>query len=550
MRKNELVFPAHNQSALKVKTGDWRTLRPEIRVKNSACSANCPIGNKIRDVLRLARQGQFYEAWQIYLETNPLPAILGRICPHPCEDACLRAQFDEPLAINLMERTLGEMAFEKKWKPEVPALTPRLLARHRIAIIGAGPAGLSCAYQLRRLGWWVDIFEAEKFPGGLLYFGIPAYRLPKDLLRQEIENNILSLDGISLHTNICVNNLLWHHFPSDFDTVVIAIGNTKSRKLNIEGEDKNNQVISGLDFLRKINLGGEAGVANENIAVVGGGNTAIDTARSAKMAGAKEVFILYRRREEDMPALKEEIESAKKEGVEIMTLVAPALIEKRCDGILRIECLRMKLGQPDKSGRPEPVPLPDSRFAAFCHKLIVAAGEETDLSFMSGFGDEKLPFENVFVAGDVSMYGKGGTVAAAIGSGNRAAEEIDFYLRTGKRKDVLTGQETFVQFSDLNPEYFEYGRSRLRIHPLGADQGVLEQLIQEEAERCFSCGDCNSCGNCWLFCPDVAVKETKNDYEIDYDYCKGCGICANECPRNAIEMSMSFGCAQGREVKE
>jgi len=307
--------------------------------------------------------------------------------------------------------------------------------------------------------------------------------------------------------------------------------------LGIPGEEGNSRVISGLDFLKKINTGKKIDLSGKIAAVVGGGNAAIDASRLAKKIGARSVFILYRRREEDMPAFQSEIKAAKNEGVEIISLVSPVLIEKRCDDLLRIDCVKMELGEPDKSGRPKPIAVSGSKYIAFAHNLIVAAGEEPDLSFVKS-DEEKLLLENVFLAGDVSSN-KAGTVAAAIGSGNKVAQEIDWYLKTDQRKgrEISEKEGTIVRFEDLNSEYFEYNRSRLRLHPLTHDKNILEQLLQEEAERCFSCGDCNSCGNCWLFCPDIAVKEAADGkYGINYDYCKGCGICANECPRNVIDM--------------
>jgi len=538
-----IIFPRHTKSSLEIKTGDWRTFRPEIRPKNSACRAACLIHNRIRDLLQLVKDREFEKAWQILVETNPLPAVLGRVCPKACETNCLRGQFDQPVAINTVEKLLGDMALEAGWKPEgFKELTPRLRLRQRIAIIGAGPAGLSCAYQLRRLGYWSHIFEVEKAAGGMLYFGIPEYRLPKNLLLQEIENNILSLDGIKIHYDVQMNVLTWHHFLCDFDAILIAIGNQKSRKLGIPGEEGNPQVISGLDFLKKINAGKKLNLNGKTVAIVGGGNTAIDASRLAKKIGARSVFILYRRKEEDMPAFQSEIKAAKNEGIEIISLVSPVLIEKRCDDLLRIDCVKMELGEPDKSGRPKPIAISGPPHITFAHNLVVAVGEEPDLSFIQSNQKDLLP-ENVFLAGDI-VSNKGGTVAAAIGSGNKAAQEIDWYLKTGQRKreEIPGKEETIVRFEDLNSEYFEHKNSRLRLCHLTHEQSVLEQLLQEEAERCFSCGDCNSCGNCWLFCPDIAVKEAADGkYGINYDYCKGCGICANECPRNVLDME--------REVK-
>jgi len=238
--------------------------------------------------------------------------------------------------------------------------------------------------------------------------------------------------------------------------------------------------------------------------------------------------------QKEMPADRVEIHDAEEEGVKFHYLCNPVRIIEKEGKVVGMECIRMELGEPDESGRPKPVPIAGSQYIAFAHNLITAVGEESDLSFMTGFNDDKFPLENVFVTGDASLRGAG-TVAGAIASGNRAAQEIDIYLRTGERKEISCVSEKVVQFSDLNPEHFKYKYRDIK-SILGSNKPI-EQKIQGEAERCFSCGACNDCGNCWLFCPDLAVKETaERKYEIDYDYCKGCGICANECPRNVIDM--------------
>ncbi len=546
-----LIIPIHDKSSLDIKTGDWRTLIPEFLVKNSACQVNCPIGNNIRTCFQFAKDGELYKAWRTLVETNPLPAVLGNVCPHPCESKCLRKEFDEELAINAFEKILGYLALKYDWYIHLNADQP--LKGKNIAVIGAGPAGLSCAYQLRRLGCKVYIFEAEKVVGGMLAWGIPDYRLPKELLSVEIQNNILSLGDIEIHCDLEIDRLLWHNLPEDADAVVIATGRNKSRKLNIPGEEGNPKVISGLDFLRKINLGQKTDIG-EIVLVVGGGNTAIDSARCAKKNGAKHVFILYRRREEDMPAFGEEIEAAKKEGIEIMPLVNPIMINE-CDGRLRLECIDMEPGEIDETGRPKPIPCPGTRLTSLAHSLIVAVGEERDISFAAGLDEGNSGADNIFITGD-ALQADGGTVASAIGSGISVAQEIDMYLKTGKRRENLSSEvsakeEKVVQFSDLNHEHFEYCRSVLKEYLLA--NNPIEKLLQEEAGRCFSCGDCNNCGNCWIFCPDLAMKATEDGkYECDYDYCKGCGICVNECPRNAIEMikEVKFSSTQNIETAE
>lgn len=562
----KLILPKSDKSATEFfKTGDWRTLEPKLRIKNSACCFACPIHNQIRDYFQLLKNGEFEKAWQKLIATNPLPAVLGRVCPKPCETECLRSQFDESLQISAIEQKLGDMALGKSWRPSgFCELIPRLHLRYRIAVIGGGPAGLACAYYLRRMGHWIDIFEAEKELGGLLYYGIPSCRLSKEVLKQEIKNNILSLRGVNVITGTKIDKNFWLDLLGRFDAILIAVGNQRSRLLNIEGEADNPAVVSGLGFLRKANSGEKLGIsAGAIVAVVGGGNTAVDAARAAKMGGAGKVIIFYRRREKDMPAFQDEIKAAKEEGVDIIPLVMPTRIQKGCDGTLVIECQTTALGEIDETGRPKPIISRDPLFSIQVHNLIVAIGEETDLSFAEDFKEEGLP-RKVFIAGDARLDSARqasnrmtGTVAAAIGSGNRVAQEIDAYLRTGVRESIVGEIEKPVEFSELNLEYFEERFSNL-VGCSGHEKSDTESM-QEEVERCFSCGFCNSCGNCWIFCPDVSVYRRDDDgrYEINYEFCKGCGICANECPRNVIEMIKPFDsplldseqAAQGKEEK-
>ncbi len=534
----QIIIPRATKNSLEIHTGDWRTLRPEFLAKESVCRRACPVASRVRDWLQLAAKEEFQEAWQMLVKTNPLPAVVGRVCPHFCENECLRKEFDEALAISALERVLGEMALEYGWRLE----TPPLSSDKKIAVIGAGPAGLSCAYQLRCRGYSVDIFESEKVIGGLLHLGIPEYRLPKEILKQEIEHNITSLSGINVHTDIKINCLLFPFLALKFSAVLVATGKNKSRKLKIRGEENNSHVISGLDFLKQINFGKRPDTG-KIVAVIGGGNAAIDSARSAKRKGASLVFILYRRREEDMSAYEDEIRAAKEEGIEIKSLVAPVAIEEAKNGLIKIKCTGMDLGKPDKTGRPEPVPRPDSIVDFFASSAIVAIGEDSDLSFVYGGADalRNPQYKNVFIAGDAG--GGGGTVAAAVGSGVKAAEEIDFYFKTGQRKENINGSDDKIKvpvvgFPDLNLEHFEREKRAMQELDLQNPQ-IGRDILRKEAKRCFSCGSCNDCGNCWLFCPDLAVLGKEDGgFEINYDYCKGCGICANECPRNVIEMRM------------
>jgi 2-oxoacid:acceptor oxidoreductase delta subunit (pyruvate/2-ketoisovalerate family) len=406
----------------------------------------------------------------------------------------------------------------------------------------------------------------------MLRSGIPSYRLPKDVLDREISN--IEALGVEIRTGIPLGeNLTWDDLK-DYQAIFIATGAHRSRGLHIPGE-KTKRVLSGLDLLRKINCGKKLKLGDK-IAIIGGGNTAIDVARSVLRLG-KKATILYRRSKEEMPAFEDEMVEAMEEGVKIRYLVNPIRIQQK-DGLKRLECLRMELGEKDESGRRRPIPISNSNFFIEADDVIIAAGEEIEISFLPN-GMEKREgivltqrdgstgIKGVFAGGDLTSNQR--TVAHAIGSGKKVALAIDCYLKGEDTEEairqILIGEGPsisifrhlhpearpmnphVVTFEELNTDYFELSkRHRESIGPVkGRVKGFGEvtatfpqSIALEEAERCFSCGTCNGCENCYVFCPDASILKTEDilSHQVDYDFCKGCGICFTECPRGAISL--------------
>ena len=534
------------------KTGSWRYLRPIYEEKKPPCNHACPAGNDIRGFIALILKGKLREARDLLLETNPFPGITGRVCHHPCELECNRREFDEPLSIRALERLVGDEGY-KSLQP------PQRRHKERIAIVGSGPAGLSCAYFLARKGYHVRIFEAEREPGGMLRWGIPEYRLPKAILEREL--SLVEGLGVELQTGVRVGrDIRLEGFDSDYDAIFLAVGATKGVELDLPGLGAEAEagggvegVLHGLEFLKRINFGEEVKLG-ERVAVIGGGNTAMDAARVALRLGAKPV-VVYRRTRAEMPAIPEEVEAALEEGIEFAFLSAPVEI-LMADGRLKgAKFTRMELGPPDESGRRRPVPIPGSEFELELDSLILAVGEEPDLFFLpqgvelrEGRVNDPILVEAlklkapVFAGGDAATGA--GTVVDAIASGRRGAEAIDRCLR-GLPEPVKLEEPVLVPFERINLDYFE-PRARVQGRTLTVPEriadfrevelGLTAEEGRLEAERCFSCGACNQCDNCITYCPDVAISRHGDRYEVDYDYCKGCGICAEECPRWVISL--------------
>jgi formate dehydrogenase beta subunit len=513
MAKQDPFTSITYRSTLNNKTGNWRTQKPVFKNRLSPCKFACPAKNNIAESLNLLRQSEFRRAWEVLLETNPLPFVCGQVCPHPCEDRCNRSQFDEALSIRALERFLGQEALRKDWCP------PRRVnsSKAKVAIIGSGPAGLSCAYHLARQGYPATIFEALPEIGGLLRTGIPGYRLPKHDVKKEITNNILSPFQIEVRTSTPVNEEMFQEIKKEFQAIFVAVGAHRSKRLDIPGEAVKG-VLTGLDFLEMVNFGQDPGIG-KRVAIMGGGNTAIDAALCAHDKGA-EVLLIYRRTREDMPAFEEEVREAERKGIEFYFLTRPSRILSENGHVKRIECQKGEVEGKDDEGRSKVYFSEEgSQMAIEVNNVVTAIGEEpSDLSFV---GQES---DGVFIGGDARALV--GMVSAAIGSGREAAGKIHAYLTNQPITTEDMSESNVVQFGELNLDYFE--------HKARQPQLPSPQSAKEEAERCFSCGTCNMCGNCWLFCPDMAVKNKETGYEIDCDYCKGCMICVEECPTKAM----------------
>ena len=565
------IMCVSTEGTLASKTGTWRYLTPKYKNKIAPCRAACPAGEDVESVMVLAGEENYLDAWDKITEENPLPRVCGRVCFHPCEAACSRNELDEPVSINALERFAGDMAHEAGRGFDAP-LQKR---KERVAVIGSGPAGLSCTYHLSRMGYAATLFEAQPQLGGVLRYGIPAYRLPKDVLEQEIER-IISL-GVEVKTGVRLGqDVMWEDMQQ-YDAAFIATGAWKSQALNIPGEEARG-VMSGLEFLKRVNSG-ETVDLGERVAVIGGGNTAMDAARTATRLGAK-TWVVYRRTKEEMPAWEEEVSEAEEENITTLFLSSPIKIVAENGKVAAIECIKNTLGSPGKDGRREPLPLSGSNFTLQVDTVISAIGEAPDLSFLPQDlqnNSWSLPVNDmggttvrgVFGGGDMTAQPR--TVAFAIGSGKKAAMAIDAYLRGDYAANILDavrignkgalsmaryrngtpdgeGQDV-IQPSDMNLDYFKREeRIQKEKLPLSGrisnfaevNLGLSREDALQEAKRCFNCGVCNLCHNCLIYCPDLAVsaRPDKLGYEINYDYCKGCCICVEECPRGAISVEV------------
>ncbi|MEJ2078215.1 MAG: FAD-dependent oxidoreductase [Acidobacteriota bacterium] len=507
-------------------TGSWRFLRPEMTEKLAPCRRRCPAGTDIPRVLGFVAENRLREAWQTILQTNPLPAVCGRVCYAPCETECTRAQLDEGLSVQSIERLIGEQALG--FDPPDPP--PR--REERVAIIGSGPAGLSCAYFLAGCGVCVTVFEAESVLGGMLRIGIPGYRLPRSILEGEIER--ISRMGVEFLTNCRIGlDLDIEGLQKEFDAVFVATGAHRSRRIPIP-IDSDPRIMSGLTFLRHVNIG-DAPSVGRRVVVIGGGNTALDAARASLRLGA-EVTVYYRRGRDQMPAHPSEIEEARAEGVAFRFLQSPVAAHAGPTAV-EAEFINMELGPLDESGRARPVPVPGSNHVVEADTLIVAVGEQPDLDFY-------YPFPGVFLGGDAASGPS--TVVDAIASGRGAATEIltllgiDGVVRARKSRPGVVFVKEGLQFA-----YFPSApRVQSPVLPVRNRLGGFAEVVAtiphdsavREAARCISCGVCNSCGECWAYCPDGAILPVEGGYSIDLDYCKGCGICAAECPRDVIRL--------------
>jgi len=531
-------------------------LRPQNNEKLPPCGDTCPSGNSIRKFVtaiaqaeRLGRSADegFQEAWEAVTDTSPFPAVCGRVCPAPCETGCNRKELEGPVHINQIERSIGDFGIEKGLKLKVLSEEAK---PQKIAVVGAGPSGLSCAYQLARRGYGVTVLEAMGAPGGMLRWGIPSYRLPEAVLDAEIQR-IVDL-GVEMKYGVKVGpDVSLDELKQTYDAVYVALGAQEGSRLGVEGEDAGN-VFSGVDFLIRFHQGEKLDLGEGAVVVVGGGDTAIDAARICKRLGA-DVSILYRRTMEEMPAIDVEIEEALEEDIKIEFLAAPVGFVREGDLVTAMRCIRMELGEPDSSGRRRPVPIEGSEFDMAASAVISAISQEPDFdgfdSLIEGRDWVKVDDEGgtkvdgIWAGGDVTRLD---LVTTAIGHGRRAAEAIErkfLGAEAGNGKLPLIGKEGmrldhYEKIERGTPVTLEAAK-RLEGMEVEGNLGFTPEQVVTESQRCMSCGYCFDCEKCWLFCQDQAVVKPSEKGEL-YTYkmenCTGCKKCAEECPCGFIDM--------------
>jgi len=524
-------------SSLANHTGTWRTMRPEYVDRLPPCNSACPAGENIQGWLYHAESGEYEAAWRLLAQDNPLPAVMGRVCYHPCETSCNRASLDSAVGINSVERFLGDEALRRGWMFEKPA-SP---TGKRVLVVGAGPSGLSAAYHLVRLGHRVAIHEAGPLAGGMMRFGIPKYRLPRDVLEAEVAR-ILDL-GVELQLNAKVSNILETMRADRFDAAFLAVGAHIAKRAYIPAGSAA-KILDAIAVLRSMD-GEEKPLLGRRVVVYGGGNTAIDMARTAKRLGATESIIVYRRTRERMPAHDFEVEEALQEGVLIKWL---STITQAAESSITVE--KMVL---DSNGFPQPTGEHETLAA---DSVVLALGQDVDLSLLHGVpgldvqdgsvkvgSDMMTGHPGIFAGGDMVPAER--TVTVGVGHGKKAARHIDAWLRSARH--APPPKHEAAPFERLNTWYYsDAPKTVLPVLDIIRRQSTFDEVVsgldesnaQYEARRCLSCGNCFECDNCYGVCPDNAVIKLGpgKRFRFNYDYCKGCGICAAECPCGAIRM--------------
>ena len=526
-------------SSLANKTGTWRTERPVYVDRLPPCNAQCPAGEDIQGWLFDAESGNYEAAWRKLTNDNPFPAIMGRVCYHTCEGACNRGKLDEAVGINSVERFLGDQALKQAWHFE----PPQQESGKKVLIVGAGPSGMSAAYQLRRLGHAVTVFEAGPLMGGMMRFGIPKYRLPRDVLEAEMQRIVAM--GVTVRLNTKVTDLAQTMKEGAFDAAFLAVGAHIAKRAYIPAKDSS-RILDAVAVLRSME-GEEKPMLGRRVVVYGGGNTAMDVARTAKRLGATQAIVVYRRTREKMPAHDFEVEEALEEGVMVKWL---STIKQADAGALTIEKMRL-----DEKGNPQPT----GEFETLeADSLILALGQDADLSLLENVEGLELKDGVVQVdpitmmTGHPCLFAGGDMVPAdrnvtvAVGHGRRAARHVHAWLQGQTLQG--TAKHAPALFERLNPWYYSDAPKTVqpqlnlarRTSSFDEVQGGLNaENALFEARRCLSCGNCFECDNCYGVCPDNAVMKLGPGigFAFNYDYCKGCGICAAECPCGAIDMT-------------
>ncbi|MGH7298548.1 MAG: NAD(P)-binding protein [Polyangiaceae bacterium] len=524
-------------------TGSWRVRRPVYVTRLSPCDHACPAGEQPQGWLALAEEGDYHGAWQALVRDNPMPAVMGRACYHPCETACNRGKLDAPVSIHAVERFLGDLAIRMGWA--LP--TPSEPTGKRVLVVGGGPAGLSAAYQLALAGHSVTLRDAAPALGGMMRYGIPRYRLPRAVLDAETAR-IVAL-GVRVETNARVPDVARAQQDGGFDACFAAVGAHLSNRVEIPAADAA-RILDAAVLLHDLEDGAPAPCIGRRVAVYGGGNTAVDAARTVKRLGAEEAWIVYRRTRATMPAHDFEVREAIEEGVQMRWLRTVQRVEPG-----RIVVERMVI---DDNGKARPTGELETLDA---DTLVLALGQNAELSAVDGasgihVSDGVVEVDPRMMTGHTGLFAGGDmvpgerSIAVAVGHGARAARSIDAWL--GSTTSAAAPAPPLATFESLNPWY--YGDADAAVQPtLDAQRrrttfdevhaGLDEEHALLEARRCLSCGHCFECDNCYGMCPDNAIVKLGpgRGFRIDLDYCKGCGICANECPCGAIDMLAEGG---------
>ncbi len=541
-------------------------LRPRYVESFPPCTGNCPSGNDIRgwltvialrEKLGLSLEEAVEKAWRIEMETNPFPSVMGRVCPHPCEVACNRGAKDGAVSINSVERFIGDFALEHGLKAE--RLDGEGPKDQKVAVIGGGPSGLSCAYQLARLGYPVTVFESLPKAGGMLRYGIPVYRLPREVLDAEIQR-IVDL-GVELKTDCKIGrDVTFEQLRKDYAAIYVAIGAHQGKNLGVPGEEGPG-IWTGTDFLNHVNSGKKVDIGG-NVVVIGGGDTAIDAARVSKRVTADaaalskrlgaEVTILYRRTRTEMPAIEREVEEALEEGIKIEFLAAPIEVLRDDEGRLRAMVVqRMGLGEPDSSGRRRPVPIPGDTYELPVETVITAVSQKPDLGALgsSELGDGWLNADDWGFTGKDGIWTGGdninlGIATTSIGQARKAADAIHAFLQG--TQPVAESHGAMIRSDRIKLEWYQPAeRRQRRVKPaeerLAApydevDLGLTDEDALAECSRCFSCGQCFACENCWMYCQSNVFAKVSSPTPGHFfvikkmELCDGCKKCWEECP--------------------
>jgi NADPH-dependent glutamate synthase beta subunit-like oxidoreductase len=524
-------------SSLANHTGSWRTARPIYLDRLPPCNNQCPAGEDIQGWLFHAESGNYEAAWRHLTRDNPFPAIMGRVCYHTCESACNRGKIDEAVGINSVERFLGDEAVKRGWKFAAPAQE----SGKKVLIVGAGPSGMSAAYHLRSMGHAVTVMDAGPYMGGMMRFGIPKYRLPREVLDAEMQR-IVDM-GVTVKLNSKVDNILEQMKSGSFDAAFLAVGAHIGKRAMIPSGDAA-KIVDAISVLRSME-GEDKPMLGRRVVVYGGGNTAVDVARTVKRMGA-EPIIVYRRTRDKAPAHDFEIEEALQEGVMIKWL---STIKQAGDHQITVEKMAL-----DDKGFPQPT----GEFETLeADSVVLALGQDVDLGLLNGVPGLEVTKDGVVKVGQDLMTGHPGifaggdmvpaerNVTVAVGHGKKAARHIDAWLRGATY--APPPKHEVAQFEKLNPWY--YADAPKTVRPMldiirrqstfdEVQGGLDEGNALFEARRCLSCGNCFECDNCYGVCPDNAVIKLGpgKRFQFNYDYCKGCGVCVAECPCGAIKM--------------